>query len=73
MLLWECKLVHPPRKTIWRLLKNLKIRTGHRELMLVILANQEAEIRRITVLASWGKWFVRTYLKNTQHKTGLVE
>jgi hypothetical protein len=48
--------------------------SGHQWLTSVILATQEAEIRRIKVLkASLGKWFVRPYLKNTQHKNGFVE
>jgi hypothetical protein len=40
-----------------------------------LTAIQEAEIRRTAVQfkASPGKYFVRPYLKNTQHKTGLVE
>jgi hypothetical protein len=33
---------------------------------------QEAEIRRIVVEASSGKWF-ETYLEKTLHKKGLVE
>jgi hypothetical protein len=39
--------------------------------MPVILATQEAEIRRIK--ASPGKEFTRVHLENTQHKIGLVE
>jgi hypothetical protein len=36
----------------------------------VILATQEAEIRRIVVL---GKQFWRPYLEKTHHKKGLVK
>jgi hypothetical protein len=32
--------------------------------MPIILATQEAEIRRISFKASQGKWFKRDYLKN---------
>jgi hypothetical protein len=42
--------------------------------MPVILATQEAEIRRIMVLKpAPGKYFSSPYLKNTQYKTGLTE
>jgi hypothetical protein len=40
--------------------------------MPVILATREAEIRRITVGSQPGQ-FVRTYLKKTHHKKGLME
>jgi hypothetical protein len=36
--------------------------------MPVILATQEAEIRRITVQSQPGKEFARPYLEKTQHK-----
>jgi hypothetical protein len=38
-------------------------------LMPLILATQEAEIRRLAL----GKQFVRPYLENAQHKKGLAE
>jgi hypothetical protein len=41
--------------------------------MPVILATQEAEIRRIMLKASPGKQFTRPYLENTLYKKGLVE
>jgi hypothetical protein len=44
----------------------------HQWLTLVILATQEAEIRRIEV-QSQPKQIVRPYLKNTHHKKGLVK
>jgi hypothetical protein len=34
----------------------------------VILATQEAEIRRITVQSQLGKWFVKPYLEKKHHK-----
>jgi hypothetical protein len=37
--------------------------------MPLILATQEAEIRRLAL----GKQFVRPYLENAQHKKGLAE
>jgi hypothetical protein len=37
--------------------------------MPVILATQEAEIRRIVVQSQWGKQIERPYLENT-HKKG---
>jgi hypothetical protein len=40
---------------------------------LVILANQEAEIRRIAVQASPGKLFGRPNLEKIHHKKRLVE
>jgi hypothetical protein len=43
----------------------------HQWLMLVILATQEAEIRRITVQSQLQK--VRPYLKKTHHKMGQGE
>jgi hypothetical protein len=39
----------------------------------VILATQEAEIRRIGFKASLGKQFVRPFLKKPHHKKVLVE
>jgi hypothetical protein len=42
--------------------------TRHRWLMPVILATQEAEVRRITVQASLGKWFTKPYVKKPYHK-----
>jgi hypothetical protein len=41
--------------------------------MRVILATQEAEIRRIAVQSQLGQIVHQTYLKNIQHKNGLVE
>jgi hypothetical protein len=38
----------------------------------VILATQEAEIRRITVQYSQGKYFTSLYLENAHLKKGLV-
>jgi hypothetical protein len=38
----------------------------------VILAPQEAEIRRIVVQSQPGEQFLRPYLKNTHHKKRLV-
>jgi hypothetical protein len=40
--------------------------------MPVILATQEAEIRRIRFKASLGKSFKRHYLEKILHKTGQV-
>jgi hypothetical protein len=45
---------------------------GSQWLKPVILATQEAEIRRIAVPSS-GKWFVRPYLKKPFTKKELVE
>jgi hypothetical protein len=43
-------------------------------LTLVILATPEAEMGRISVHSQpWANTFLRPYLKNTQHKKGLVE
>jgi hypothetical protein len=42
-------------------------------LLSVILATQEAEIRRTAVEGQLDTEFVRPYLKNIQHKKGLVE
>jgi hypothetical protein len=36
--------------------------------MPVILATQEAEIRRIMVRSSTGKWFMRSCLEKSLHK-----
>jgi hypothetical protein len=41
--------------------------------MSLILATQEAEIRRLQFNTSLGKQFLGPYLENTQHKKGLVE
>jgi hypothetical protein len=41
--------------------------------MSVILAMQEAKIRRIAVQGQPGQLALKTYLKNTQHKKGLVK
>jgi hypothetical protein len=41
--------------------------------MPVILATQEAEIRRITVQSQQGQIFSRSHLEKTLHKKGLVE
>jgi hypothetical protein len=45
----------------------------HQSLTPVILATQEAEIRRIMVQSQLGKKFKRPYLEKTQHKKGLME
>jgi hypothetical protein len=42
-------------------------------LMSVILATQEVEKRRIIVQSQPGQILHKTYLENSQHKTGLVE
>jgi hypothetical protein len=39
----------------------------------IILAIQEAEIRKMVVQGQLGKEFSRPYLKKTHHKKGLVE
>jgi hypothetical protein len=41
--------------------------------MPIVLATQVAEIRRIMVQSQPSKYFLRPYLKNTQHKKGLAE
>jgi hypothetical protein len=41
--------------------------------MPVILATQEAEIRRITIQSQPGQILARHFLKKTQYKKGLVE
>jgi hypothetical protein len=41
--------------------------------MPVILATQEAEIRRIVIQSQLRQIARETYLENTQHKKGLVE
>jgi hypothetical protein len=45
---WGCKLVQPLLKSVWRFLKKLKIAKCW-WLTPIILATQEAEIRRIKV------------------------
>jgi hypothetical protein len=55
-------------------LKNLRTKAKHQWLTLIILATQEAEIRRITVQARPGKQFIRPYLPKypTRKKAGGV-
>jgi hypothetical protein len=51
----------------------LKSLTGHQWLVPIILATQEAEVRRIKVRSQPGQIVLRSYLKNTQHTKGLAE
>jgi hypothetical protein len=50
-----------------------RVLAGCRWLTPVILPTQEAEIRKITAGSQPGQQFMRHYLKNTQHKKGLVK
>jgi hypothetical protein len=52
-------------------IKYMLILARHWWLTPVILATQEAEIRRITLEATPGKEFTRPYLKKILHKKGL--
>jgi hypothetical protein len=57
-------------------MKIMKMNLGARHPWLtpIILATQEAEIRRITVRSQpGGKKFLRPYLKKIHHKKGLAE
>jgi hypothetical protein len=46
---------------------------GRQWLIPIILATQEAEIKRIKIQNQPREKFVRPYLKKTHHKKGLVE
>jgi hypothetical protein len=62
---------YPSSKPWWGAVKEC-LMGGHKWFMPVILATQEAEIKRIAVQSQPGR-IVRSYLENTLHKKGLVE